>query len=72
MPGIIGVEPLQQYIVETGPGRLQALDVAWDVEGKRWCHLYSDDNLEGGNGLHWTGPHKTWNARCAECHATGF
>jgi predicted CXXCH cytochrome family protein len=22
--------------------------------------------------LHWTGPYKTWNARCAECHATGY
>ena len=25
----VGVEPLQQYLVETEPGRLQALDLAW-------------------------------------------
>ena len=25
-----------------------------------------------GDGLHWTGPYKSWEARCAECHATGY
>jgi tetratricopeptide (TPR) repeat protein len=67
-----GVEPLQQYLVETAPGRLQALDIAWDTERRRWYHLYPDQQLEADNGLHWTGPYKNWNARCAECHATGF
>jgi predicted CXXCH cytochrome family protein len=28
--------------------------------------------LKGGDGLHWTGPYKNWNGRCAECHATGY
>ncbi len=70
--GVAGIAPLQQYLVSTEPGRLQALDVAWDVEGKRWYHLYPDQDLPAGDGLHWTGPYKTWNARCAECHATGF
>ena len=22
--------------------------------------------------MHWTGPYKSWEARCAECHATGY
>ncbi len=70
--GVVGMAPLQQYLVSTEPGRLQALDIAWDVEGKRWYHLYPDQDLPPGDGLHWTGPYKTWNARCAECHATGF
>jgi predicted CXXCH cytochrome family protein len=70
--GIAGIEPLQQYLVDTGNGRLQALDVAWDVKKKRWYHLYPDQRLPAGDGLHWTGPYKNWNARCAECHATGF
>jgi len=68
----VGVEPLQQYLAETEPGRLQALDVAWNVKAKRWYHLYPDTKLKVGDGLHWTGPYKNWNARCAECHATGF
>ncbi len=70
--GVAGVEPLQQYLVETGPGRLQSHDVAWDREEERWFHLYPGQRLKAGDGLHWMGPYKTWNARCAECHATGY
>lgn len=70
--GVAGIAPLQQYLVETEPGRMQALDLAWDVDEERWYHLYPDAELPAGNGLHWTGPYKSWNARCAECHATGY
>jgi len=70
--GIAGIAPLQQYLLETEPGRLQAFDIVWDVEKQRWYHLYPDQDLPPGDGLHWTGPYKNWNARCAECHATGF
>jgi predicted CXXCH cytochrome family protein len=69
---IAGIEPLQQYLLEVEPGRLQALDLSWDATANRWYHLYPDQDLKGGNGLHWTGPYKNWSARCAECHATGF
>jgi len=69
---VAGIEPLQQYLLETEEGRLQSFDVVWDTQGKRWYHLYPDQDLQAGNGLHWTGPYKNWNARCAECHATGF
>jgi len=70
--GTVGVAPLQQYLVETDAGRLQALDLAWDTERRRWYHLYPDQDLPHTNGLHWTGPYKNWNARCAKCHATGY
>jgi len=70
--GVVGVAPLQQYLVKTEPGRMQALDIAWDAEHRHWYHLYPDQDLPPGDGLHWTSPYKTWNARCAECHATGF
>jgi len=69
---VAGIEPLQQYLLETEPGRLQSFDVVWDTEQGGWFHLYPDQNLPPDDGLHWTGPYKTWNARCAECHATGF
>ncbi len=68
----VGVEPLQQYLVETGNGRLQALDLAWDTEKRRWFHLYPDDPTAAGDGFHWTGPYKNWQARCASCHQTDF
>jgi predicted CXXCH cytochrome family protein len=67
-----GIAPLQQYLLETEPGRQQSLDVVWDVEGERWYNLYPDQVLPPDDGLHWSGPYKNWNARCAECHATGY
>ncbi len=68
----VGVAPLQQYLVELDGGRLQALDIAWDVNAKRWFHLYPDEDVSAGNGLHWSGPYKNWQARCAVCHQTDF
>lgn len=70
--GVDGYQPLQQYLVETEPGRLQSFDVVWDQDRKRWYHLYEDQTLMPDDGLHWTGPYKNWNGRCAECHATGY
>lgn len=68
----VGVEPLQQYLVGLEKGRLQALDIAWDTKRKRWFHLYPTEKLTSRDGLHWTGPYKNWNARCAVCHQTDF
>jgi len=68
----VGVTPLQQYLVETHDGRLQALDIAWDTKAGRWFHLYADDIPAADDGLHWTGPYKNWQARCATCHQTDF
>jgi predicted CXXCH cytochrome family protein len=69
---VVGASPLQQYLVELEGGRLQALDLAWDVVNKRWFHLYPNEDVAAGNGLHWTGPYKNWQARCAVCHQTDF
>ncbi|MEM1429143.1 MAG: multiheme c-type cytochrome [Pseudomonadota bacterium] len=69
---VAGIEPLQQYLLETEPGRLQSFDVVWDTETGLWFHLYPDQDLPPRDALHWTGPYKNWNARCAECHATGY
>ena len=69
---VVGIEPLQQYLLETEPGRLQSFDIVWDTERGEWFHLYPDQDMPPDDGLHWTGPYKNWNARCAECHATGF
>lgn len=69
---VAGIAPLQQYLIETESGRAQSFDVVWDVENERWYHLYPDQDLPPDDAFHWTGPYKNWNARCAECHATGF
>lgn len=69
---VVGTAPLQQYLLEVEEGRLQSFDVVWDTEKGEWFHLYPDQDLPPDDGLHWTGPYKNWNARCAECHATGY
>lgn len=69
---VVGVEPLQQLLVEHHGGRLQVLDVAWDRERERWYHLYPDQPLSANQGMHWSRSYKNWNARCAVCHATGY
>jgi predicted CXXCH cytochrome family protein len=70
-----GVDPLQQYLVEVEPGRLQSFPFAWDTRpkeqgGQRWFHLQSAEYIEPGDPLHWTGPSYNWNASCADCHST--
>ena len=70
--GVAGIDPLQQYLLSPEPGRTQVYDIAWDVAGKRWYPVFPDQRAPPGDGLHWTGPYKSWEARCAECHATGY
>jgi len=70
-----GIEPLQQYLVEVEPGRLQSFPFAWDTRseedgGQRWFHLQPDEYIEPGDPLHWTGPSYNWNYSCADCHST--
>ncbi|MCC6609900.1 MAG: tetratricopeptide repeat protein [Burkholderiales bacterium] len=70
-----GVDPLQQYLIELGGGRLQALGIAWDSRprergGQRWFQLYPVRKLKAGDPLHWTGIDQNWNYQCADCHST--
>lgn len=69
---VLGVEPLQQYMVEFPDGRIQCLGIAWDVKGKRWFHLYPDETIPHTDVLHWTKPAQNWNLMCAECHTTNL
>lgn len=75
-----GVAPLQQYLVDLGGGRLQALPMVWDNRagsGSRntvahqggWYHLNpSADAIE--NPEHWRRGGQNWNHMCADCHST--
>jgi tetratricopeptide (TPR) repeat protein len=65
-----GVTPLQQYLVPFPDGRLQCLNIAWDVIKKQWYRL-PPYGVEGPDDwLHWTKGGQTWNTMCAECHST--
>ena len=65
---VIGVEPLQQYLVEFPNGKLQCLTVAWDTKNNSWYSLYPDEEIGPDDPLHWTGLYQTWNHMCAACH----
>ncbi|NNJ17213.1 tetratricopeptide repeat protein [Pseudomonas putida CSV86] len=67
-----GIEPLQQYLIDTGAGHLQALGVAWDTRQNKWFHLYPGQGVDFRNPLHWSKPQQNANFMCVECHTTGF
>ncbi|WP_170921126.1 cytochrome c3 family protein [Enhydrobacter aerosaccus] len=71
----LGLEPLQQYLIELPGGRLQAFGIAWDTRpatagGQRWFDLYPAQKLGPGDALHWTGLQQTANFMCLDCHVT--
>ncbi len=65
-----GWEPLQQYLVDIGSGKLQALHAAWNTEKGEWFSLYPDETFATEDWLHWTGGAMNWNTMCADCHST--
>lgn len=67
-----GWEPLQQYLVDFGKGKLQALNIAWDTERKQWFALNPEEDIAHGDWLHWTGGAMNWNTMCADCHSTNL
>jgi predicted CXXCH cytochrome family protein len=67
-----GVAPLQQYLIALPGGRLQPLQIAWDVPRRQWFHLLPRERAPAGDVLHWTGHYQTANTMCISCHTTGF
>ena len=67
-----GVEPLQQYLIETEGGRLQPLQIAWNTREGKWFHLLPHEKAPPGDVLHWSGRYQTANTMCIACHTTGF
>jgi tetratricopeptide (TPR) repeat protein len=69
---VLGIRPLQQYLVEFPDGRIQCLPLAWDTERKNWFHLYPKERIPHTDPLHWTRSLQNWNYMCAECHTTNL
>jgi len=67
-----GWEPLQQYLIDIGKGKLQALHIAWDTERNQWFSLRPDEQIEPDDWMHWTGGSMNWNTMCADCHSTNL
>jgi len=65
-----GVYPNQQYLIPFPGGRLQCLNVGWNVKKGVWYRLPPYEVAGHEDWLHWTKGGQTWNAMCAECHST--
>lgn len=72
-----GHYPLQQYLIETSEGKLQVFPFAWDSRrreegGQKWYPLYSQEDIQPDDRLHWLQPLQNWNGMCADCHSDGL
>ena len=67
---VIGVDPLEQFLVHGPGGRMQTLELAFDPNKKDWFDVYGSEDRQVGEWGHWTGRGMTWNAMCAACHNT--
>ncbi len=67
---VIGNDPLRQFLVDGGNGRLQTLEASYDPHKNEWFNVYGDEDRRPGEWGHWTGRGMNWNAMCASCHNT--
>ncbi len=67
---VIGNDPLRQFLVDGGNGRLQTMEASYDPHKNEWFNVYGDEDRQPGEWGHWTGRGMNWNAMCASCHNT--
>ncbi|NLE60779.1 MAG: ammonia-forming cytochrome c nitrite reductase subunit c552 [Planctomycetes bacterium] len=70
--GVIGVDPLWQYLIQFPGDRLQATELAFDPAKKEWFNVYGDEDRQHWEWGHWTQRGMNWNDMCAVCHTTKF
>ena len=67
---VIGHDPLRQFLVDGGNGRLQAMEACLDPRKNEWFNVYGNEDRKPGEWGHWTGRGMVWNQMCATCHNT--
>ncbi len=72
---VLGIRPLQQYLVEFPDGAFQMLPFCWDTRdavegGQRWFHIYDLERIPHDDILYWTHIAQNYNYMCSECHST--
>lgn len=70
----IGVDPIQQYVVEVGAGDLRIFGAAFDnrsraENGKKWFVSPGND-VPPGDEAHYLERTRDYETRCASCHST--
>ena len=73
---VFGFFPLQNYLVSFPGGRFQTLALTWNSLDSNWFYMsdsvYSGQNINHKNWLHWTNQAQNWNSMCAYCHSTNL
>lgn len=70
--GVIGVDPLWQYLMSFPGGRLQVTELAFDPAKKEWFDVYREEDRQSWEWGHWSQRGMNWNDMCAVCHTTKF
>ncbi|HRR87448.1 MAG TPA: multiheme c-type cytochrome, partial [Phycisphaerae bacterium] len=70
--GVIGVDPLWQYLIPFPGDRLQVTELAFDPAKKEWFDVYGAEDRQYWEWGHWTQRGMNWNDMCAVCHTTSF
>ena len=63
--GVIGEEPLRQYLALLPGNKLQTISATYDVENDTWVDVFAGEDRLPGEWGHWTGQGMNWNANCA-------
>jgi predicted CXXCH cytochrome family protein len=68
---VIGIEPLRQYLLPTGRGRLQVAPLSFDPHRGDWFDA-QEPPRDTGDWSFWANRGMNWNSQCAFCHMTGL
>ncbi|WP_110076933.1 MULTISPECIES: tetratricopeptide repeat protein [Pseudidiomarina] len=69
---LIGYEPLQQVLIASPDGRLQAHHLAFATEQQTWFDLYPEVADNPDHPLHWRQSAHLANTQCLSCHVSNY
>ncbi|MEM0966568.1 MAG: cytochrome c3 family protein [Verrucomicrobiota bacterium] len=72
LEGVIGYDPLIQYLAPFPGGKWQTTTDAFDPKENEWFEVFPGEGRRRGDWGHWTGQGMNWNANCATCHMTEY
>jgi len=69
---VLGVAPLQQFLIPFPGGRWQTLDVSYDSNKREWFDATGNEQRSPHDWGYWKNRAMTWNVQCASCHMTSL
>ncbi|HVR75940.1 MAG TPA: tetratricopeptide repeat protein [Planctomycetota bacterium] len=69
---VIGVAPLEQFLIPFPGGRFQAMSLAFDRLRDEWFDVFGTEDRQPHEWGYWSSRGMTWNSMCATCHMTAL